>query len=67
MELTTLTPCDSCETPIDSDIHAEEFGLCVGCSNDYFNHTCDKCGSENVMNLNPPFTRLCGECEPADN
>jgi hypothetical protein len=67
MEHSNLTPCDSCQTPIATDTHAEEFGLCVACSNDYFNHTCDKCGNENVMNLNPPFTRLCSECEPADN
>lgn len=31
-----LTPCDKCQTPIDSDIHAEEFGMCVECSNRYF-------------------------------
>jgi hypothetical protein len=32
----SLTPCDVCETPIDTEIHAEEFGMCVECSNDYF-------------------------------
>ena len=31
-----LTPCDVCETLIDTEIHAEEFGMCVECSNEYF-------------------------------
>lgn len=31
-------PCDTCEKPIDKDIHAEELGMCVDCSNDYFDH-----------------------------
>jgi hypothetical protein len=30
------TPCDVCETLIDTEIHAEEFGMCIDCSNDYF-------------------------------
>ena len=63
MELTTLTPCDSCQTPIATDTHAEEMGLCLKCSDDYLNHTCDKCGEEEVANLAPPFTRLCPKCE----
>jgi hypothetical protein len=32
------TPCDECGTPIDTDIHAEELGMCVKCSNKYYDH-----------------------------
>jgi hypothetical protein len=32
------TPCDTCGKLIDTDIHAEEFGLCIACSNAYFTH-----------------------------
>lgn len=31
-------PCDKCGTLIEADIHAEELGMCVECSNAYFNH-----------------------------
>lgn len=31
------TPCDNCATRIPSDIHAEELGLCLPCSDAYFN------------------------------
>ena len=31
------TPCDNCQTRIASDTHAEELGLCLDCSNAYFN------------------------------
>ena len=30
------TPCDVCETLIDTEIHAEELGMCVECSHNYF-------------------------------
>lgn len=30
------TPCDNCATRIPSDIHAEELGLCLTCSDAYF-------------------------------
>jgi hypothetical protein len=33
---TSETPCDVCETLIDTEIHAEELGMCIDCSNDYF-------------------------------
>ena len=33
---TYLTPCDSCELLINSEIHAEELGLCLDCSDAYF-------------------------------
>jgi len=34
----TTTPCDDCGTLVPTEIHAEEFGFCVDCSNDYFGH-----------------------------
>ena len=30
--------CDKCGEPVLADIHAEELGMCVECSNAYFNH-----------------------------
>jgi hypothetical protein len=33
-----LRSCDKCGMPIDKDIHAEELGMCVECSNKYFDH-----------------------------
>lgn len=36
--LENTVPCDECGTVVDADIHAEEFGMCVDCSNEYFNH-----------------------------
>lgn len=33
-----VTPCNSCQAPVLTDIHAEELGMCVDCSNDYFTH-----------------------------
>jgi hypothetical protein len=35
---TAYKPCDKCGEPIDKDIHAEELGMCVECSNAYFSH-----------------------------
>lgn len=32
------TPCVVCETPVDSFVWEEEFGMCVECSNRYFTH-----------------------------
>lgn len=31
-------PCVECGTAVDADIHAEELGMCVDCSNEYYNH-----------------------------
>jgi len=59
----TSKPCVECGTPVEFHTHKTELGFCVDCSNDYFNHTCDKCGQENVMNYVSPFTRVCDECE----
>lgn len=33
-----LLPCDKCGDKIQEDIHAEELGMCVDCSNEYFSH-----------------------------
>jgi len=38
MSTTTYLPCVVCQTPIDADIHAEELGMCLECSNAYWNH-----------------------------
>jgi len=32
------TPCNPCGIAVDTDIHAEELGMCVDCSNEYFTH-----------------------------
>lgn len=32
-------PCDECGVPVDADIHAEELGMCVECSNEYYDHS----------------------------
>jgi hypothetical protein len=31
--------CDKCGEPVLADIHAEELGMCVECSNAYFDHS----------------------------
>jgi len=31
-------PCVDCGEPVDAEIHAEELGMCVECSNKYFDH-----------------------------
>jgi hypothetical protein len=31
-------PCDHCGVPIDSDIHTEELGMCLDCSDKYWGH-----------------------------
>jgi hypothetical protein len=33
-----MTTCDKCDFPISVDVHAEELGMCVDCSNEYFTH-----------------------------
>ena len=33
-----MKPCDVCGDPVNADIHAEELGMCIDCSNDYFTH-----------------------------
>jgi hypothetical protein len=33
-----MTPCDICGIPIKTDIHKEELGMCIECSNNYYNH-----------------------------
>ena len=34
----TMTPCVDCGTPVPTEIHAEEFGFCLECSNQYWGH-----------------------------
>ncbi len=31
-------PCNECGDPVNADIHAEELGMCIDCSNAYFTH-----------------------------
>lgn len=33
-----MKPCKYCETPIDSEIYEAEMGMCLECSNAYYNH-----------------------------
>ena len=35
---TVYRSCDKCGQPIEKDIHTEELGMCIECSNKYFNH-----------------------------
>ncbi len=36
---TGLTPCKECEELMATDLHEEELGMCVDCSNAYFDHS----------------------------
>ena len=36
---TMLTECNNCDQLIATEVHEEELGMCVNCSNDYFDHT----------------------------
>jgi hypothetical protein len=38
MNETHTLPCIECAAPVDADIHGEELGLCLPCSNDYWGH-----------------------------
>jgi hypothetical protein len=38
MEVIKMLPCDVCGDKLQADIHAEELGMCVDCSNAYFTH-----------------------------
>ena len=33
-----MLPCNTCGDPVNADIHAEELGMCIDCSNAYFTH-----------------------------
>lgn len=33
-----LTPCNTCQVPIDTETHHEELGLCLKCSDEYWSH-----------------------------
>lgn len=32
-------PCQTCGTPVPTDIHAEELGYCIPCQHEYFDGT----------------------------
>jgi len=34
----TMTPCNDCGTLVPTEIHAEELGFCLDCSNQYWGH-----------------------------
>ena len=38
MSNTDTKPCIECATLVPADIHGEELGLCLPCSNDYWGH-----------------------------
>jgi|DEB0MinimDraft_6_1074348.scaffolds.fasta_scaffold05437_8 hypothetical protein len=41
MMMIELTPCDVCGDLMSADVHAEELGMCLECSNLYFAHDAD--------------------------
>lgn len=55
-----MIPCDNCQTPVDSEVHAEELGLCVECSNAYFTTECQTCGD--FIAGDNPFSTRCDTC-----
>lgn len=55
-----MKPCVNCGVMIDAEIHEEELGMCVECSNAYYNHDCETCG-EFIAGGNP-FSRHCDKC-----
>ena len=60
----TSKPCRNCGTAVKFYTYKEELGYCQPCQADFFNHTCDKCGLDNVNNWDGnPFTRYCEACE----
>lgn len=36
-----MVKCDYCETLMDEDVHAEESGMCLDCSNKFWSHSDD--------------------------
>ena len=36
--MTAVLPCVDCGILIDADIHEEELGMCIDCSNKYWSH-----------------------------
>ncbi len=55
-----MTPCNVCGLPIPSDVHAEELGMCLDCSNAYFDETCLTCGEP--IEGGSPFATHCDAC-----
>jgi hypothetical protein len=37
-EHSNTVPCVECDAPVNADIHSEELGFCLDCSNDYWEH-----------------------------
>ena len=33
-----MLPCSNCGKPVPADVHAEELGFCLPCSDEYWNH-----------------------------
>jgi hypothetical protein len=56
----STTPCNECSVPVDSEVHAEELGLCLDCSNAYFTTDCQICG--NFIAGGNPFSTRCDDC-----
>lgn len=38
IEFFKMLPCNVCGDPVNAEIHAEELGMCIECSNAYFTH-----------------------------
>jgi hypothetical protein len=66
--LESTTPCIECATPVATDVHAEELGYCLDCSNAYFDHSDEEKACGHLMAECPnhegnfdcnPFCRLC--------
>lgn len=38
-----MEPCEYCGTLINEDVHEAEFGMCLECSNAYFEHDHEDC------------------------
>lgn len=54
------TPCNECSKPVDSEIHTEELGLCLDCSNAYYTEDCQTCGD--LISGGNPFSTECDTC-----
>lgn len=46
-----MKPCVGCEDLVDADVHEEELGMCVMCSNAYFSHDHDECSWGCMLNF----------------
>jgi len=46
-----MKPCDRCGAPVKADIHEEELGMCLDCSNEYFEHDHPECSWACMFNF----------------